>query len=188
MKQLEQQLGRPDPKAIQKATAEVLAVVIDHDQPVNLYTDDHPHYRTPIRDCGDQVTHYITPGKEHRDSRNKLWEVNLFDMFVRHSCKNHTRETIAFSKRRQASAERMAIFAVGRNYIMNRRQKDRRSPTPAMARGMLAEKLSINEVLGSRIFIGHHKLPKSWEDYYWHRVSTRALGGYERRHTLKYAV
>jgi len=111
----------------------------------------------------------------------------LVDLFLRHSSKNHTRETIAFSKRRQAAAERLAIFIVYRNFMLGRRQKDRRSPTPAMERGLLETKLSLGDVLRGRIFVGHHELPDSWNNYYWRTVSTRAMER-ERRHTLKYAV
>jgi len=164
---LETRLGRPDPKTIMKATAEMLSVTVNHQQSVTVYTDEHKQYLAPIRKYGQQITHVVTSGKDHRDHNNHLWEANLFDMFLRHSSKNHTRETIAFSKRRQAAAERLAIFVVGRNFIMRRRQKDRRSPTPAMARGLLAKRLSIDDVLSGRLFVGHHDLPKSWDDYYW---------------------
>jgi hypothetical protein len=184
--ELEERYGRPDPRAIEKATAEVLAVVIRDQQRVTLYTDDHHQYRKPIRSYGDLITHEVTPGKEHRDQNNNLWESNLTDLFIRHSGRNHARETIAWSKRRQSSAEHLAIFAVWRNYILGRRQKDRQSPTPAMARGMLDQRLSIEDVLQYRLFPGRVELPDSWLKYYRRDVVTRALPQ-ERRHRLVYA-
>ena len=185
--ELEKLHGTPDPKAIMKSTEEMLSVTISGQESVTVYTDDHKQYVGPMRKYKDQVTHVVTPGKEHRDHNNHMWEINLVDLFLRHSSKNHTRETIAFSKRRQAAAERLAIFVVYRNFMLGRRQKDRWSPTPAMERGLLEAKLSLGDVLRGRIFVGHYKLPDSWNNYYWRTVSTRAMER-ERKHTLKYAV
>jgi hypothetical protein len=184
--ELEKMHGTPDKKAIMKATAEMLSVVVRGQEAVTLYTDDHKQYVGPIAKYKGQVTHVVTPGKAHRDHNNHMWEINLADLFLRHSSKNHTRETIAFSKRRQAAAERLAIFVVYRNFMLRRRQKDRRSPTPAMARGLVDTKLTVDDILCGRIFIGHHQLPDSWNNYYRRRVSTRAMEK-ERFHTLKYA-
>jgi len=185
-KELEKLHGTPDKKAIMKATEEMLSVTVSVQKAVTLYTDAHKQYVRPINQYKGQITHVVTPGKNHRDHNNRMWEINLADLFLRHSSKNHTRETIAFSKRRQAAAERLAIFVVYRNFMLRRRQKDRWSPTPAMARGLLDARLSLDDILGRRIFVGHHKLPDSWDNYYWRRVSTRAMRQ-ERAHTLKYA-
>ena len=185
--ELEKLHGTPDTKAIMKSTEEMLSVTIGGQESVTVYTDDHKQYVGPIRRYKDRVTHVVTPGKDHRDHNNHMWEINLVDLFLRHSSKNHTRETIAFSKRRQAAAERLAIFVVYRNFMLGRRQKDRWSPTPAMERGLLDSKLSVEDVLMGRIFVGHHELPNSWNNYYWRTVSTRALER-ERTHTLKFAV
>ena len=183
---LEKQFGKPDPRAIEKATSELLSVVI-HEKPVELFTDDHHQYRRPIRRYGSQVKHSVTSSKDHRDRNNPLWEINLFDLLLRHSSANHKRETIAWSKRRQASTYRLAIFAVWRNFMKGRREKDRRSPSPAMERGLLDHRLNVGEVLSERLFPGHFELASSWVDYYWGRTSTRALKN-ERGHALKYAA
>jgi len=184
--ELEAQFGVPDSKAIMISVDEMLAVTIDGQESVTLYTDDHKQYVRPIQQLGNQIIHKVTAGKDHRDKNNQLWEVNLVDMLLRHSSKNHTRETIAFSKRRQAAAERLAIFAVWRNFILGRRQKDRRSPTPAMVRGMEEGPLSFEDVFHCRMFVRHYRLSNSWDNYYWRTVSTRALAK-GRRHTLTYA-
>jgi hypothetical protein len=184
--ELEQMHGRPDPKAIEKGVTELLSVVISGQEPVKVYTDDHPQYRKPIRRYGCVIAHSVTPGSQHRDKDNALWEVNLFDRFFRHSSTNHTRETLAWSKRRQSSTDRLAIFAVWRNYMNGRRQKDRWSPTPAMERGMVERKLTVEDVLSCRIFVGHVELPDSWQQYYRREAITRALP-HNRRHTLTYA-
>jgi len=184
--ELEKLHGIPDSKAIMNSVEEMLSVTISTQDSVKLYTDDHKQYVRPIQKRGMQISHKVTQGKDHRDQNNQLWEVNLVDMLLRHSSKNHTRETIAFSKRRQAAAERLAIFAVWRNFILGRRQKDRRSPTPAMVRGMVDSRFTFDDVLHGRMFVCHHELPVSWENYYWRTVSTRALAQ-ERKHTLIYA-
>jgi len=105
----------------------------------------------------------------------QLWEINLLDMLVRHSGANHKRETIAFSKRRQASAERLAIFLVWRNYIKRRREKDRSSPSPAMMRGLFDRRLEVDDVFSERLFRDHVNLPCRWSEYYDRKVYTLAL-------------
>ena len=185
--ELERKHGRPDPKAIEKSITELLSELVSGNGPVKVYTDDHPQYRKPIRNYGKIIDHSVTPGRQHRDKNNALWEINLFDRFFRHSSTNHTRETLAWSKRRQSSTDRLAIFAVWRNYMNGRRQKDRRSSTPAMARGMLDRKLVAEDVLSHRLFIGQVELPDSWQRYYRREVLTRALS-HNRRHTLTYAT
>ena len=77
-----------------------------------VHSDDHPAYRRSIKRLSYTLDHRVTPGSNHRDSRNSLWEVNLLDLLIRHCNANHKRETIAWSKRRQASAARLAILLV----------------------------------------------------------------------------
>ena len=129
----------------------------------------------------------MTSSKERRDTRNPLWVVNLDDMLIRHCSANHKRETIAWSKRRQASAERLAIFLVWRNYMKGRREKVRGSPTPAMARGMLEHPLTVGDILDERIFPTHVSLPPRWALYYARKVETRGLAG-QRERVMAYAA
>jgi hypothetical protein len=46
-------------------------------------------------------------------TQNPLFPVNLADLLLRHSSANHKRETLAFSKRRQGTLYRMAIWWFG---------------------------------------------------------------------------
>ena len=183
---LELKLGRPDPKAIEKDMQEVLEVVLDGQEKATIYSDDHRAYRRSIRSLKTDVTHRVTPGSAHRDRNNSLWVVNLLDLLIRHSSANHKRETIAWSKRRQSSAERLAILLVWRNYMKRRREKKRQSPTPAMARGLMNEPLEIKELLAERIFRTRCDLPPRWAEYYDRRVETRAVER-NRKHDLKMA-
>jgi hypothetical protein len=174
-KKLEETFGRPDPRAIEKDMKETLEVSLGQLPRATVFSDDHPAYKRSIKGMAMNIDHRITPGSDHRDRNNSLWEVNLLDLLIRHSNANHKRETIAWSKRRQASAERLAILLVWRNYLKGRREKVRGSPTPAMVRGMTDHRLSVSEVLRERIFRTRCELPPRWAEYYERKVETRAL-------------
>ncbi len=185
-KELEDLFGRPDPKAIREGMKHLLEVALQDQVSAVVHSDDHKAYPWAIRQVNCEIEHIVTSGKDHRDKHNRLWVVNLLDLLIRHCGCNHKRETIAWSKRRQASSERLAIFLVWRNYVKRRREKDRRSPTPAMARQMLDKPLTFEDVLDSRIFFDHIGLPDRWVEYYFREVETRALET-NCRHELSYA-
>ncbi len=185
-KYLEDLLGRPDPKAIEKDMRELLQVALNGVPEAVVFSDDHPAYRRSLKGVSTRVDHRITPGKAHRDYNNRMWVINLLDGLIRHSSGNHKRETIAFSKRRQSSSEKLAIMLVWRNYVKGRREKVRGSPTPAMEKGMLSNPLKIEDVLSSRIFRTHCDLGPRWGEYYDRVVETRALR-VNRRHELRLA-
>lgn len=184
--ELELLLGRPDPKAIEKDMLELLEVSLGDQHGALVHSDAHPAYLRSIKRLNVNVDHQVTPGSHHRDSRNSLWEVNLLDRIIRHCNANHRRETIAWSKRRQASAERLAILLVWRNYMKGRREKERGSPTPAMERGMMGDPLEIEVLLEKRLFKSRIDLPPRWSQYYNRTVRTRGIER-ERHHELKYA-
>ena len=184
--ELESSLGRPDPKAIEKDMMELLQIVLKGQSHAIVYSDDHHAYRRSIKGLNAQIDHRVTPGRNHRDKNNSLWEVNLLDLLIRHCMANHRRETIAWSKRRQASAERMLIFLVWRNYMKGRREKKRGSPTPAMVKGMMESPLEIEDLLSERIFNSRIDLPPRWSKYYYRKVKTVGIVG-ERKPELKYA-
>ncbi|MBE0565534.1 MAG: hypothetical protein IH621_06250 [Krumholzibacteria bacterium] len=124
----------------------------------------------------------MTSSKARRDNRNPLWEANLVDGLIRHSSANHKRETIAWSKRRAAAAEKLAVFVIWRNYMKGRREKVRGSPTPAMARGMTDRAWTIQDVLAERLFPSLVRLPGRWRMYYERGIATRgARNRVERR-------
>lgn len=184
--ELERLHGRPDPKAVEKDMRELLGHVLRGRAAARVHSDDHPAYRRSLQGLGVRVDHRVTPGGAHRDRRNALWEVNLLDLLIRHSSANHKRETIAWSKRRQASAERLGILLVWRNFLKRRREKVRGSPTPAMAVGLVDRPLEIGEVLGERLFPGRMELSERWRSYYDRSVETPVVGK-NGRHGLKYA-
>jgi len=183
---LETEFGRPDPKAVLKDVTHLLKVVASGQRRLSVLSDDHRAYPRALGSLPCEVEHHVTSSKARRDAGNPLFAINLTDLLLRHSSANHKRETIAWSKRRQASAERLAIFLVWRNYMKGRREKARGSPTPAQSRGMLDHRLSVAELLERRLFVSLIELPARWLDYYWRRVRTRVLPA-QREHTLRYA-
>jgi hypothetical protein len=185
--QLEQVHGRADPQSLMRALMEVLSVSLEGAVRVKLWSDKHKLYPLAIarmKIC--EIVHERIDSRQPRTRRNPLFEVNVLDMLMRHCLKDHTRETIAFGKRRQHSIYRMAIFLVWRNYIKLRRER-RCTQTPAMLIGLVDRRLTEEDVLTKRLFVSHFALPPLWDDYYWRRVETRTLR-VNRRHELTYAA
>lgn len=186
-KKLEMIHGRPDPRAVYKDMKHLLEVVTGGQPRVTILSDEHETYPRILNVLPCESTHLVTSSKERRDAGNPLFPINLADTLIRHSSANHKRETIAWSKRRQASAERLAVFLVWRNYMKGRREKERGSQTPAQVRGMLEQRVSVRELLERRLFVSRIGLPGRWADYYWRKVNTRVLPR-QRRHELSYAM
>ena len=184
--ELEKILGRPDPKAIEKDMKELIEVTLNGRESAVVYSDDHPAYKRSILQIDCEITHDITRGTACRNQYNSLSEVNILDGMIRHSSSNHKRETIAWSKRRQGSAERLLVFLVWKNYMKGRREKERSSPTPGMFKGLTENPLSGEEILRQRIFRSHIDLPPRWAEYYDRAVKTPVVGK-NTKHELKYA-
>ncbi len=182
---LEQGLGRADPRAVERGMRELFEVVMRESSSAIIYSDDHRAYPRALRGQRCLVTHQVTSSRERRTTTNSLFEVNLLDLLIRHSSANHRRETIAWSKRRQCSSERLAILLVWRNYVKRRWEKGE-PRSPAMAKGLFDRLLSPPEILVERLFRSRVKLPRCWSDYYERMVETRALPS-NRRHSLHYA-
>ena len=157
-----------------------------------LHSDDHRAYRVSIRrlrrqeGAGLRIEHHITPGKARRTKSNHLFPVNLADLLARHGNANHRRETIAFSKRRQAGMERMAILALWRNVIKRRSENGPRQ-SAAMWLGLTDRLLTWRDILKRRLFPKHTDLPAVWQRYYQRAVKTTILGDRQADHRLKLA-
>ena len=182
---LEAEFGRPDPGCIEADVRELLGPPLERATKATLRSDDHRAYPRAFRGIRCEVTHEVTSSKERRDAHNPLFEINLLDGLIRHSQANHRRETIAWSKRRQGSAERLAMFLVWRNYVKWRWEK-RCDRTSAMLKGLVKKRLAISEILGKRLFRTRIELPQRWAKYYVRGVSTPVLGR-QRRHELRFA-
>jgi len=183
--QLEKLRGRPDPKAVRKDVHELLEFICRDVAEMTLHTDDHRDYPVAIRPLKCRIRHIVTSSKERRDYLNRLFEINLTDLQVRHADSAHKRETIAYVKRRGSAALRLAIFLVWKNYLRPKRKR-KIKPTPAMLVGLCQRALTVAEVLGRRLFAEQIGLEGRWRQYYWGEVVTRALK-INRRHELKFA-
>jgi transposase-like protein len=183
---LESQLGRPDPKSIEREMGALLALVIPAGSHAVLHSDDHPAYPRALRHLPDRVfDHRTTPGRAARTPHNPLFAVNLLDLLIRHSSANHKRETLAFSKRRQGAIERLWLLVVWRNTIKAFSER-RQDATPAQRLGLLPRRLRPEDVLAERLFPSRIALPERWARYYRRDIPTRRLPN-ARTHRATYA-
>lgn len=185
--ELETRLGRPDPRATEKEVAALLQLLAPRSQTLELHSDQHEDYPRALKRLPHlKVSHHQISSRAARTASNPLFPINLLDLLIRHSGANHKRETIAFSKRRQSAAERLAVFLVWRNYIKSFSEQ-KRDGSPAMRLGLLARRLTVPDILKERRFPGRIKLPQRWARYYWREITTRTLP-HCTRHQLRYAA
>ncbi|MFQ5381784.1 MAG: hypothetical protein ACE5EF_09205 [Dehalococcoidia bacterium] len=185
-RELEDRYGRPDPRAIEQEVAALLRLVPVGGGVHVVHSDDHHAYRRALRRvAGRRYVHQVTSSRERRDPRNPLYAVNWLDLLIRHGSSNHKRETIAFSKRRQNAAEKLAILQVWRNFIRPLTMK-KKEPPPAVRLGLVERALTVAEVLGRRLFPSRVRLPERLGIYYRRETMTRLIPA-GRRHQLVYA-
>ena len=196
--ELEAAYGRPDPKAVEQGMIELLTPLLDRidlspkGPPFELHSDDHPAYRRALRRMRREhpelrfLRHVVTSSKVRRTKSNPLFPVNLAELLIRHGNANHRRETIAFSKRRQAALERMGVFTVWRNYIKYQTENGPRH-TAAMVAGVIDRVLNWTAILRRRLFPARIALPPPWRRIYAREVSTVVYGERQARHACRYA-
>ncbi len=193
--ELEHIYGRPDPKAVEKSMAALVCPLLKRvaDSEVVIHSDDHKAYPRAFRRLAredpraPEIDHRITSSKARRTRRNPLFPVNLADLLARHASANHRRETIAFSKTRQAAMERAAVFTVWRNCI-KRRAENGPAESAAMYVGVLDRLLTWRRGLRGRLFPGHARLPQEWVEYYWRRIKTAVYEDRQVAHICFYAA
>ncbi len=183
--ELEEKYGRPDPQAVRKGIASLLEVVTRGRTEITVRSDEHWSYPPAIKELDCAIRHEVTSSRDHRDKRNPLWEVNLLDLLIRHGTAAHKRETIAWPKRRQGSAERLTILQVWRNVVKRRWEKGP-PESPGMLKGLTDRLLKVRDIQKERLFRTRIALPEVWGRYYDRVTETPALG-VNRRHELTYA-
>ena len=183
--ELETLHGRPDPKSVENDVAELLETALAGADEATVRSDLHKAYPRAIRRQGCKIKQETVSSKAHRDRHNLLWEINRLDRMIRHSQAGHARETLAWPKRRQRAAERLAIMVVWWNGMRTRWARRCRS-SPAMLSGTVDRVLTVGDVLRRRLFPSHVKLKGRWGAYYRSEVETRAQE-INRRHELTYA-
>ena len=142
-----------------------------------IHSDDHPAYSPAFQGtarAGDRAPGDVVAGQA-RTARNPLVpSANLADLLLRHTGANHKRETIAFSKRRQGALYRAAIWLVWRNYVKSTSENQRDDP-PGVRIGVVARRLTVNEILRQREFPWRVNLGDWLTRCYFGRVPTRRL-------------
>ncbi|MBM4116546.1 IS1 family transposase [bacterium] len=184
--ELEAQLGRPDPKAIERGMGDLLQILAKCCARLQLRSDEHPAYPRALRGLGCSAVHRVTSSTERRDTHNPLFEVNLLDLLIRHSSANHRRETIAWSKRRNGSSLRLAILLVWRNLVKRRWEKGP-PESPAMLKGLADHLYTATELLAARRFPSRIEIEPVWVRIYTGDERTPALS-INRGHRLRYAT
>ncbi|MEZ4386176.1 MAG: hypothetical protein R3D98_01095 [Candidatus Krumholzibacteriia bacterium] len=118
--ELEAWLKWPDPRAVEHAMREVLeAAGRGHD-------GDPADGQAPGVSAGAagtrlrEVEHRTTDSRRRRDRHNEMFEINSLDRFLRAQQREPHVETLAWSKRRQGSSDRLAVFAVWKNCMKQR--------------------------------------------------------------------
>ena len=188
--QLDARFGPRPRGAIRKGTAELLLAIKPFlDLPrISLRSDEHPAYPGAIRDAGlGDIPHHVTPGRDPRTRLNPLFEINLADLLLRHTGSHLKRETIAFSRRRQAALEKAALWAVQRNFMLPRRARSPHGPTPAMLAGVASHRFTFGQIFGRRIFPFEVSLADVHQRQIRRDVRTDLLFGRDRLHRKKYA-
>ena len=185
---LERRHGRPDPRSVQREVSRLLGIVTAGATQLVLWTDEHQAYPRALAEQWHlrHREHHTVSSRAVRDHRNPLRAVNHLDGFVRHSCANHKRETIAFSKSRASAIARMWAFLTWRNHVKWRSER-RRGETPAMRLGVSERRWTVRGILAERLFPWRIALPQAWAEHYWGWVPTRQIPN-GQRHTLIYAM
>ena len=172
---LEARYGRPAPDATVRAVRQLLDLAIPADSHVTIRSDEHAAYPRAFRQSRRRINHRTVSSRRCRTRQNPLFAVDLADLLLRHSGANHTRETIAFSKRRQGALERAAVFQVWRNFMKRTSERDRQSPTPGEHLGLASKRLDVPAVLYRRLFVTRIGLPDPLLSYYRRDVPTRQI-------------
>jgi transposase-like protein len=184
--EIELEFGRPDPRSVEREVTRLLEIVAAGSRRMVIFTDENPAYvRALARLDWLEVEHHTVSSREPRTTSNPLWVSNLLDGLIRHSCSNHKRETIAFSRETGSSVARMWVMVAWRNYS-KWCSEQRHEDTPAMRLGLCSRRLSVRMMLKERLFPSQVELPEAWAEHYWGQLSSRQIGN-PKRHTLKYA-
>ena len=185
--ELEKAHGTPAPNATEESIEKLLRMVARSASKLSVISDEHAAYPRAMRKLDCEIEHRAVSSRLARTPSNPLHPVNLLDLLVRHCSSNNKRKTIAFSKRRQGSLERTAVFQVWRNWEKRRSEQKPDSPTPAMALGIASAPLGPADILSRRLFPSLVSLPEPMRDIYQRRIPTRQMARCTR-HELKLAA
>ena len=116
--------------------------------PLVLRTDQKASYATAMKAIfGERVCHETTAGTLVRTTHNPLFPINTTLAMTRDNCGRLRRRSWLVTKVARRLRAQMDLFAVYRNYVRKRFNRDKRSETPARLLGLLPRQLSKHDVL-----------------------------------------
>jgi transposase-like protein len=179
---------------------DVLGSVLGPEETLVLLTDRHPAYPVSVRGhrLGARIRHraFANPKRgpkgsprspEARTRDEALFPVDALHALMRHSGAHNRRETIAFSRRINATMERTYVLLVWRNFVKGRSERRPDRSTAAMRLGLAQEPWTWSRVLARRLFPSRVRVPESWMKIY-RRDWDEAEDVSYRRHRLKNAA
>jgi len=168
--------------------------------PVTAVSDAHGAYATALQrhPLRDQVRHlvYPNPRRGPKGSPRSPYAVerdramfpnDLLHGLIRHSAAHHRRETVAFGRRANAVMERAWLFAVWRNFVKRRSERQAgTSGSPAMCLALTDRLWSWERVFGQRLQPSRVKVDAEEARVYARELVTPTAGR-NQRHALRLA-
>ena len=162
-----------------------------------ILTDAHESYDVASHFDATRFVHVVTPNPvrgpkgsprtpQARLRDERMFPSDLLHGLLRHYCKHHARETIAFGRRLNALMERGFLTAVWRNFVKGRSERKPDPTTPAMMLGLADEPWEWTRVFSRRLFPARTTVPASWMEIYRRQWITPGIGR-NQRHQLKHA-
>jgi hypothetical protein len=180
-RQREQRLGRPPRGAATACCRRALrrlAALYPEGATLTVASDEEVPLAEAVRGLRGQlpIKHQTISSRAWREaSGHPLWPVNHEHRLSRHGNKNHTRETIAFSKTAAGLMDRALVHRVWRNNVkgISERSAATARTTPAMRLGLTTRPLTADEIFHVRLFPRRVGLPAELEDQYAGIVKSR---------------
>lgn len=119
--------------------------------PIVLWTDLKPSYVRIARSVfGERVEHHRVSSRLVRTTFNPLFPINTTLAMTRDNCGRLRRQSWLVTKRAKYLQLHATVFAVYRNYVRRRFNRDKPHETPAVLLKLLPRQLSIAEILAWR--------------------------------------
>jgi hypothetical protein len=116
-----------------------------------LRTDEKASYRTIAKRLfGGRVQHETTSSRQVRDKRNPLFPINTTLAMTRDNCGRLRRRSWLVTKKAERLQCQMDVFAVYRNFMRRRFNRDASQETPAWHLGLVSRALTAEEVVSWR--------------------------------------
>jgi hypothetical protein len=193
---LKRALPEKVPASVVRSTRRVLRLLSEiSGGPLELVSDAATAYVIAARSTPGAIRRRIYPNPDRgeggdraaaRERDREMFSVDLLHKLWRHSQAHHRRETIAFSRRSNASMERGFLYIVWRNFVKKISERHSAEITPAMRLGLLSRRLKWQDIFSRRLFPDRIRLPRGWRKVYCRDWVTPAVGR-NLRHDLRNA-